>query len=702
MDLPADARRLPDHWQSLRNTLVARATTSHIAVFTGADHHAAHADICRLRDLVAELESDADVVISRLDEFFAAASPESALVPALRGELRWSYGYTWTLQGVHATRAALKRRHTEAELWLERTAEPLAALASVVRPSRSHPVLREAWRTLLRSQFHDSIAGCTSDDVARRVVARIEDAEVMARESARLSLNALTGNDPDRARDDPEKAAPALVLWNGTPRRRGGVVVADLTAFVGDVLVGPPGARTPRRGRGFHDVSLSGPNGPVPVQVLGRTRGQERLDSARHYPDQDEVEIVRVAFETPELPGFAAATLAPAGRRSPAATGLATARKGLIENGLVEVAVDRAGAVRLRDLVTGEVFPGLLRLESGGDRGDTYSYSAPPRDRLAALVAPVETRVLASGPLVAALEVTGRMRLATGTVEVRLVLALHHGSPALRISLEIDNQASNHRLRLRFPTGVAGGTAVAGSAFGATERPLVHADPARYAREAPVATAPAHRFVAHAAGQRGLAVLAPGFFEYELTEGGDLVVTILRAVGELSRNDLAERPGHAGWPTATPEAQCRGAERMQFAVHPITAPATRDGTTLPTTWEDVFLPPRAVWLRQAPSLRLAAIDCTLGGEGIVFSALKPAERGDGIVLRCYNARRSAASGSCRLSIPLASAARVRADEQWLQELDIEENRRTVRFHAGAHEIVTLLLRPALPSRKETD
>ena len=69
-------------------------------------------------------------MISRLDEFLEAAAAEAALVPALRGELRWSYGYTWTLQGVHGARAALKRRHSEAELWLERVAEPLAALAA--------------------------------------------------------------------------------------------------------------------------------------------------------------------------------------------------------------------------------------------------------------------------------------------------------------------------------------------------------------------------------------------------------------------------------------------------------------------------------------------------------------------------------------------------------------------------------------------
>src|SRR5207247_1382289 len=80
-------------------------------------------------------------------------------------------------------------------------------------------------------------------------------------------------------------------------------------------------------------------------------------------------------------------------------------------------------------------------------------------------------------------------------------------------------------------------------------------------REAPVRAAPAHGFVAAASGARGLALLAPGFFEYEWTSRGDLLVTLLRAVGELSRGDLPTRPGHAGWPTSTPLAQCPGRTR---------------------------------------------------------------------------------------------------------------------------------------------
>ena len=141
-------------------------------------------------------------------------------LPVLCGELRWSYGYTWTLQGVHGTRAPLKRRHSLVELALGRMAEPLAALAQATRGGDRRPLLHHAWRTLLQSEFHDSIAGTTSDAVARRVELRLDDARNLASEIARASLDELAGNIPDRARAKPESAAPRMVLWNPVPRRR--------------------------------------------------------------------------------------------------------------------------------------------------------------------------------------------------------------------------------------------------------------------------------------------------------------------------------------------------------------------------------------------------------------------------------------------------------------------------------------------------
>src|SRR2546426_1042420 len=176
--LPADGERLPAAWAAVRAGLVGRAAREHIPVFVGADHHAAHPDVARLRDLLAEGEPQNGFRVSRLDEFFQTAADGAKPAP-LAGERRWSYRYAWTLQGVHATRAPLKRRSSAAELFLERFAEPLAALARRAGAGMGggrdrRPLLELAWRTLVRCQFHDAIAGCAraSTLVSRASTAR--------------------------------------------------------------------------------------------------------------------------------------------------------------------------------------------------------------------------------------------------------------------------------------------------------------------------------------------------------------------------------------------------------------------------------------------------------------------------------------------------------------------------------------------------
>src|SRR5204863_3421619 len=144
-----------------------------------ADLHAAHPDVSRLRDLLADLEPASAFRVSRLEEFFQGA--EAGQASALRGELRWSYRYAWTLQGVHGTRAPLKRRNAELELWLERFAEPLAALARRRGGRDRRALLELAWRTLVQCHFHDALAGCSSDAVAHAVEARFLEVEALAR-----------------------------------------------------------------------------------------------------------------------------------------------------------------------------------------------------------------------------------------------------------------------------------------------------------------------------------------------------------------------------------------------------------------------------------------------------------------------------------------------------------------------------------------
>ena len=174
-------------------------------------------DVGRLRDRLQALEVEHRVRISGLAEFFAAVEGARPDAPSGRGELRRIDGHTWVLQDVHATRARIKRRMSrvelllarelrevaaelvEHELLLARIAEPLARIAAERGGRDRGGLLRLAWRTLLQSQFHDTLAGTTSDEVQKEQEVRLDAVSALVREIATGSLAEACGSGPNRA-----------------------------------------------------------------------------------------------------------------------------------------------------------------------------------------------------------------------------------------------------------------------------------------------------------------------------------------------------------------------------------------------------------------------------------------------------------------------------------------------------------------------
>ena len=705
VDLPADRATLPAAWQRLRPLLVARASGPHVPVFIGADHHWVHRDLPLLRSLIAELEPGNEVRISRADAVVAVLGGSARGIVERVGELRDAGGGSWVLQGTHSARAPHKRRNSEIELALERLAAPLVALT---RGEDLRASLAFAWTTLLANHFHDSICGTVSDEVARSMENRFAATEAAGKEITRRAVHRLVGHDPDRAREVPRQVRPRLLLWNPAPRPRGGVVLARISAFRRDVLVGPPGDRVARLGPGELPAVFTHEGSRIPLQVLHRQVARERLDADHHYPDLDEVTQATVALHAPPTRGLGWSLLHPArSAEDPAVTtdramgagasGRVTAVGMSLDNGLVRVTLSRSGVLELADLERGERFADLLQLVGGGDRGDTYTWCPTGTERALVPAAPVRGRITASGSLVGALEASWSVRAGTastgqGRVDLRLLVQLFADSPLVRCLLEIDNRAADHRLRLRLPLGLAGAPLITGAQLGAVSRMAVEAGHPGQQMEASVSTAPAHRFAVAAGMGRGLAFLAPGFFEVEWNDG-DLFVTLLRAVGELSRGDLDTRPGHAAWPMATPLAQCFGRSRIAFALAPADAAMLMRGNAIPELWEDAFLPLQPHWLRDATELQVGTDSIELEGEDLVLSTIKPAEEGDGMVIRCWNASAQETRGLLRFGSPCSRAERVRADEREPVPMPLEDDGLTLRFSAGPNAWVTLLVQP---------
>jgi alpha-mannosidase len=328
-------------------------------------------------------------------------------------------------------------------------------------------------------------------------------------------------------------------------------------------------------------------------------------------------------------------------------------------------------------------------LRSERDVGDTYTFqpASTPRPEPAAWG---PARSVWTGPLIAA--VAREFRIAhrvRGTVYARL----DAGSRLVRYVVEGMNVAGNHRLRIVFPFPVRARSqgCRADMAFGPCERGVQDLREVDYPREWPVRTAPMHRWVNV---PDVVTVFARGLYEYELLPDGVIAVTLFRAVGDLSHGDLRARPGHAAWPASTPDAQELGRFRAELAVAagPMAGAAdTSVDDEIERLAEEFHAPLAGLMLSYAGDIASAVTGPRLDGDGLRFEALKLADLGNALVLRCVNVSDRSTRGKWTFPWSVRSAHRARLDETPLAALRVTADGCEVTFTAAPREIVTVLI-----------
>ena len=718
--LPSDAGAAAERWRRMRAEVAPRSVVGVVLLPNGADHHARQPALAAATEALKSAAAPDRIIVSSLGAFASslrAASAEWPL-PIIEGELRDSYGYTWTLQGTFATRAYQKRANAHAERLLIREAEPWSAIARVRGAFSRRHLVDAAWTTLLACHPHDTLCGCSIDSVARAMDARLE--AVMA-EGAGIrddSLADLIGYDAVASRVARAQWREIVLVRNPAARSRAGVAELEIRRYLSDMPVGPESAHAPPPPRlRLPPPELDG--GRVPVQLLERSIGTDRVESPRHYPDNDLVEITKVVAWMPPIPAYGVMAFqldAPPGETT-APPFAVRATGNALDNGELTVAIDDVGNVAISSPHHGTRAAGVLRFEDIPDVGDLYTHA--PGAHGVTHASFLGAHVVQRGPLRATIEGRWRIRIPpSSTVEPERVALTGYRTPpvavpaighsplvaleiAVRLTLDAganrvavritgDNTARDHRLRVVFATGVRDANVWADAAFGPIHRVRLDVSESDRAMEFPTQTAPLHRYVSLFAEDRGVTVFGDGLAEYEANADGGVAVTLVRAVGELSRNNLPERPGHAGWPVPTPAAQCLGPFEASFALmlHGGRTPETIHAIELAA--DDALLPLTGATIRSALAVPDPVEGIELLGEGLAFSTIKDSEDGSSLVLRCVNLLDDPVDGRWRLAVPVHDARLARLDETPLDGLRVDG--REIPFTAPPRGVVTILVR----------
>ncbi len=258
------------------------------------------------------------------------------------------------------------------------------------------------------------------------------------------------------------------------------------------------------------------------------------------------------------------------------------------------------------------------------------------------------------------------------------------------MELEFDNRAEDHRLRAEFPTGVASDTVVSDGHFYVNHRPIDQPRGEGW-RQAPPGTYPQQSFSLIQNAGRGLAVVNRGLPEIQATrsESGEvtLSLTLLRAVGWLSRDDFETRRCQNAGPTLhTPEAQCPGEQCFQYAVVPFAGDYVA---------ADIMGISRRY---RVPVLSIQGVEdgSVVGGEGLFnkstqltcVSAVKKHEMRDSLVVRLYNITEQRVDETLQFGVDMVAAWQLNLLEERGSRIDLKSTRE-LSISLGPHEIVTV-------------
>jgi mannosylglycerate hydrolase len=697
--------------------LSATTRSRHLLIMNGGDHERPDPRLSSILEATAGRNSAA-IDRGGMEAFADAIVSASPDLPAYAEDI--VYGrYSYMVHGISSSRAYLKQRQARLSRRLVSAIEPMAgALGMLGRPIEGC-LLERAWKLLLQNLVHDEIGGCSLDQVHREMMIRYDMLEQLLdglEEECALELAGLTPASPG--------LGEAQLLFNPSSAPTEGPLRVELSV-------------DPRRVDPDRLMAVDGSGEPIRARILGwRKDFAMRINAARSRVIVDAVVEAGVidpySFRTIYLcEGDAAPAMAPAQSAGASAAGASAAGAGaVLENALVKLEF-RDGAFALRDKRNGREFIDFLRLTDEADSGDEYSFS-PLEGEVPAVLSFAEASAesLERGPLFASIRVRGTWALPSrldrnlssrsreaAAVGYALTMELLEGSPDIRVRVELDNQAEDHRMRLRFALrGLDSSSHRAGAHYGERELPNLpqRIDEAGWKESFPRSSA----FVGYVAAsdeRGGLVIASDDTREYEFSPGPIVDFTLFRGVGDLSREDLTTRRGGAGFSFATPEAQCRGRLDFRFGLRLSDDPASCRGAraygaadsltssalaidcadlrgALPGEFHHPDMPADLPLKDREPAASATSprVPFRVVSEDAVVCAFKPSDEGAGCVLRILNYSAEAAAARILVDESLvARATETDLCEAPLRELDIAGG--VISVELRAFGLATILL-----------
>jgi alpha-mannosidase len=540
----------------------ARSELSPILLFDGGDH-------LEIEPRMSEIIAGANerlaahgirIIASDLDSYQAEMSRDRSRIPrTIIGELRETgrephkLDEQWLIAGCYSSRIHLKQRNAACEDELCLWAEPFSTFASEVL-SREYPsgYLRVAWKHLLENHPHDSMCGCSIDQVHQDMIYRFDQSLGISSRLTAQALRAIT-----KAAAPKPDVAGSLVIGVFNP-------TAEAIDEPVDIEIPLP-TNWPTKFQeffGFEEkfsFKLRGPGGEeIPYQLVHQRRDAAGFHASRYkFPTVEPRHVISVTAKLP-VPPFGYTTIIVEPFEGPTRyQGSMMNSHRTIENEFLRVSVNSNGTLMVLDKRTNHKFDQLLTFEQRADIGDGWFHGIAVNDQIFnSSTCSADISLIADGIDKATLRIDLTMNVPAsfdfrGMVReerkapLRIVseVTLRRGADRIEIATTVHNAILDHRLRMLFPTGLTGDKYVCDGAFDCVERPVKLAVDNAIRKELDIETRPQISWTAFGDGRAGLAVVSRGLPESAVIDTPDrpIALTLFRAFRKAVFSD--DNPG---------------------------------------------------------------------------------------------------------------------------------------------------------------
>jgi len=704
--------------KSMIQSLHEKSLTNVVLLMNGSDHITAQDNIVDIVNLFnRESDKNYHIKLSTLPDYIQDVRSRLSKAETFSGEFR-SGDRSLLLGGTISTRMSIKQRNHTIQKKMERYLEPIQALEQMLGIKTQFSGYSDyIWKKILENHPHDSICGCSIDDVHREMFTRFDCVEQLEDELFDYSIKEL-----EQKLDWTKRtvADAQLMLFEPIQDRLQDYVEIEVDTDL--VLVQEVDYNI--SAIVDYEERISHPNIPAGLMFLDendREISHVILSAGkayyRHLQDETLPEIYKVNRITVGLLlppfdyGMHLINVYKSGsegdRSGTSNTDLQTVdrfkaandirencrqKEGQywIENEFYRISFNKETATfDVLDKKTGRLHTGVHRIIDKGDAGDAYTYSWPFYDQVFTLKADnISIIKEKKGNLRSVLHIEGVLELPRQLTQdrrerskvmiqsdIEIEAILYQGIDRIDFHTMMDNRAKDHRLQVEFPAGVMVQQSIASGAFSVTGRDIDLVIPQNWV-EYPQSTHPTHGFVDVSSKDYGLSLASLGLTEYEAenVDGQSHVrLTLLRCVGWLSRTDLLTRVGNGGWTIETPDAQCIGRHEFDYSI------LYHEGNWgLSNTYS---LCDRKIHSMKVQQLRSSRGKATCGQNPLAFlsqlptelriSAVKPSDHQKGTLLRIFSIANQTVQAVLKLPEQITAVYETNLKEERIRQLELD-------------------------------